>query len=65
MKTIFYPESIAIVATMRIIVATISVPALLFGKRAFASIDEQGNYTIANDTNMAATTTLRVLRVQQ
>jgi hypothetical protein len=37
-------------------VATISVPALLFGKRAIASIDEQGNNTIANDTNMAATT---------
>jgi hypothetical protein len=39
MKTIFYAESIAIVATMRIIVATISVPALLFGKTAIASID--------------------------
>ena len=57
MKTIFYAESIAIVVTIILIVATISVPALLFEKTAIASIDEQGDSTIANDTNMSTTTT--------
>ncbi len=57
MKAIFYTESVAIVAMIILIVATISVPALLLVKAAIALIDEQRDSTITNDTSMATTIT--------
>jgi plastocyanin len=55
MKTTFYAGSIAVVATMILIIASISAPALLFTQRAIASIDdEQGGSTTTNDTDMTA-----------
>jgi plastocyanin len=57
MKTTFYAGSIAVVATMILIVASISTPALLLTQTAIASVDdEQGGSTTTNDTDMATTT---------
>jgi plastocyanin len=56
MKTIFYAESVAIVATIILILATISVPDLLLVKTTIASADEQRDSTITNGTNFATTT---------
>jgi plastocyanin len=58
MKTTFYAGSIAVVATMILIIASISAaPALLFTQTAIASIDdEQGGSTTTNDTDMTTTT---------
>lgn len=58
MKTTFYAGSIAVVATMILIIASISAPALLFTQTAIASIDdEQGGSTTTNDTDMTAPAT--------
>jgi plastocyanin len=55
MKTTFYAGSIAVVATLILIIASISAPALLFTQTAIASIDdEQGGSTTTNDTDMTA-----------
>ena len=57
MKTTFYAGSIAVVATMILIVASISTPALLLTQTAIASIDdEQGGSITTDDTDMATTT---------
>ena len=52
--TTFYAGSIAVVAMMILIIASISAPALLFTQTAIASIDEQGGSTTTNDTDMTA-----------
>ena len=61
MKTTFYAGSIAVVAAMILIIASISAaPALLFTQTAIASIDdEQGGSatTTTNDTDMTTTST--------
>ncbi len=46
MKTTFYAGSIAVVATMILIVASISTPALLLTQTAIASIDDDPPYGI-------------------
>ena len=57
MKTTLYAGSIAVVATMILIIASIAAPALLLTQTAIASIeDEQSSSTTTNDTNMTATT---------
>src|SRR5918992_6411995 len=60
MKTTFYAGSIAVVAAMILIIASISAaPALLFTQTAIASIDDEqgGSATTTNDTDMTTTST--------
>ena len=60
MKTTFYAGSIAVVAAMILIIASISAaPALLFTQTAIASIDDEqgGSTTTTNDTDMTTTST--------
>jgi plastocyanin len=58
MKTTVYADSIAVVATLILIIASTSAPALLFTQTAIASIDDdQGGSTTTNDTDMTAPAT--------
>ena len=59
MKTTLYAGSIAVVATMILITASIAAPALLLTQTAIGSIDDEqgGSTTTTNDTNMTTTTT--------
>lgn len=58
MKTTLYAGSIAVVATMILIIASILAPALLLTQTAIASIEDEqgGSTTTTNDTDMTATT---------
>jgi plastocyanin len=64
MKTTFYPGSIAIVAMMILIIASISAaPALLFRQTAIASIDQDETTTVTTNTTPTASNNATAHRV--